>query len=146
MRVNGRETEEARFKIHSVIGLAIATLKRRFPSLIRRAEHSCRLRFKKKPSLKPSGGRPRSVVRTTKDRKNIRQSTVFIPKSMMRRDEKLSELSIMHELRATLCLQNHYSQTRADQKARKLERGDMKRLFPGRKSVGWLLRGYYQRR
>lgn len=116
-----------------VKALTIASLKRKYPRLISRAEHSMRLRFKRKPTLRVSkGGRPRDECLRRRDEHGtvtkVPLARVTIPRRMVKENPKLAELAVMHELRENLLFQNAYSQTRSHRKACKRERGDRKRL------------------
>ena len=127
--------------------MTIASLKRKYPRLIRRAEHSMRLRFKKNPSLRiAKGGRPREeCLRSHNEHGTIIKvplARVTIPRRMARENPKFAELAVLHELRETLCFQNGYSPSQSHKKAAARERGDRKRLGL-KKNTGWLFRDHY---
>jgi len=127
--------------------MTIAALRRKYPRLIRRAEHSMRLKFKRKPTLRISAsGRPRDECGTKHNMHGkiikVTLARVIIPKRMARENSKLAELAVLHELRENLAYQNGYSITRAHRTACKREHGDRKRLGL-KKNSGWLFRDHY---
>lgn len=127
--------------------MTIAALKRKYPRLIRQAERSMRLKFKRKPILRISkGGRPRDECeREREGNRKITKVTlarITIPKRMAKENPKVAELAALHELRENLAFQNGYSITRSHRTACKREHGDRARLGL-KKHSGWLFRDHY---
>jgi len=125
----------------------IVALRRKYPRLIKRAERSMRLKFKRKPTLRVSkGGRPRDECLREHNRhgtvSKVVLARVTIPRRMAKEKPKLAELAVMHELRENLAYQNGHSQSQAHRKASKMERGDRKRLGL-KKNAGRLFRDHY---
>ena len=125
----------------------IVALRRKYPRLVHQVEHSLRLKFRKKPTLRVSkGGRPRDECLREHDGHGtvtkVVLARVTIPKRMAKEDPKLAELAVLHELRENLLFQRGRSQSQAHRKASKMERGDRKRLGL-KKSAGWLFRDHY---
>ena len=124
--------------------MTIVSLRRKYPSLVKRAEKSCRLRFEKRPTLKLGRGYPRNETWRSKRNGTVKRARVTVSRRMAKEDPKLAQLCILHELRSNLLLQNGYSPSRARKRATRMERGDMKRLgFNGRKKAKWLLWNFY---
>lgn len=127
--------------------MTIAQMRRKWPSLIRKAEKSTRMKFRRKPVLKLDRHYPSTDMTISRNRKYVRKIHVHVSKRMVRENPKLAEVCLLHELREALYVQQGYSPRQADLKAQKREVGDMQRAgFGDRKKLGWLLRSFYHRK
>jgi hypothetical protein len=99
--------------------VTIAGLRRKFPTLVRKAESSTRLTFTEKPRL----------VITPRGRPKADDKNVYIPRRLAR-DSTLAyaELVTLHELREILFGTHGCTQNDAHSKAIRHERRDLKRL------------------
>lgn len=118
--------------------MTITSFRRRWPSLVRRAERDMGKEFKKKPTLKLQRNTGRSVAYFDEDPVRI-----HISRRMVRDHTRLAEAVVLHELREGLLIQDGMSETRAHRliAKRRFHERDAKRL--GLKTLGWELRDYY---
>lgn len=125
--------------------MTIASLRRKWPKLIREAQKSMHLKFKRKPTLKISpGGRPRGETITIRQNGKVVEvelAYVTIPKRMVKANSKLAELCVFHELTEDLAIQNGMSPTKAHRQATKHTERYRKRI--GSKQAGRLLSKHY---
>jgi len=128
--------------------MSLKTFRQRtWPKLIRKAQHSTRLRFQKKPSLHLGRRYPQTIMVMTRDRSNVRAIQVHVSKRMVRENPRLARVVLLHELREALFYQRGYSKRQSNLKSQRFEKGDMRRAgFGNRSKMGWLLRGFYRRR
>jgi len=128
----------------------ISNFRRRYPSLVRRAERDAGMKFKKKPRLVLFKRTPNDTCACGKlwhngEGKNLEvvKAEICLSKRMVRDYEPLAEVVASHELRENLMMQHGCSKTKSHRLAERLERRDEKKL--GLKRAGWELRNYYGR-
>lgn len=129
--------------------MTIAGLRRKWPSLVRRAERDLGKRFKNQPTLRLVKTIPRDVAQNDLDYyegsdgkpERIVYPRVYMRRRMVRDYEPLAEAIALHELRENLALQHGSSLPQAHREALDHRRKDVKRL--GLRQLGWELRDYY---
>lgn len=122
------------------------SIRKKWPSLVRKAEKSTRMKFKKRPVLKLARrAHPSTEMEISRNRKQVRKIHVHVSRRMARENPALAEVCLLHELREALYVQRGYSKRQSDLKAQRFERGDMRRAGLDRKKLGWALRSFYGR-